>query len=28
VAYWDKFGQPQTDLKVGFQPFTWWAKEE
>ena len=28
VAYWDKFGQPKTDLKVGFQPFTWWAKEE
>lgn len=28
VAYWDKFGQPQTDLKIGFQPFIWWAKEE
>ncbi len=28
VAYWDKFGQPQTAVKTGFQPFTWWAKEE
>ena len=28
VAYWDKFGQPQTDLKIGFQPFIWWAKEK
>ena len=27
VAYWDKFGQPQTDIKTGFQPFTWWIKE-
>lgn len=27
VAYWDKFGQPQTDVKTGFQPFTWWFKE-
>ena len=27
VAYWDKFGQPQTDVKTGFQPFTWWMKE-
>ena len=28
VAYRDKFGQPKTDLKIGFQPFIWWAKEE
>lgn len=28
VAYWDKFGQPQTEIKTGFQPFTWWAKEQ
>ena len=28
VAYWDKFGLPQTSLKVGFQPFTWWQKEQ
>ncbi|MCQ2734420.1 MAG: extracellular solute-binding protein [Alphaproteobacteria bacterium] len=27
VAYWDKFGQPQTDVKIGFQPYTWWMKE-
>ena len=27
VAYWDKFGQPQTNIKTGFQPFTWWQKE-
>lgn len=27
VAYWDKFGQPKTDIKTGFQPFTWWIKE-
>ena len=28
VAYWDKFGQPQSKIKTGFQPFTWWAKEK
>lgn len=28
VAYWDKFGQPQTEIKTGFEPFTWWAKEQ
>ena len=28
VAYWDKFGQPKTTIKTGFQPFTWWAKEQ
>lgn len=28
VAYWDKFGQPKTDLKIGFMPFTWWLKEQ
>lgn len=27
VAYWDKFGQPETKIKTGFQPFTWWSKE-
>ena len=27
VAYWDKFGQPETHIKTGFQPFTWWMKE-
>lgn len=28
VAYRDKFGQPQTDIKVGFQPLSWWIKEK
>ncbi len=28
VAYRDKFGQPETKIKVGFQPFTWWIKEK
>ena len=28
VAYWDKFGQLQSKIKTGFQPFTWWAKEK
>lgn len=28
VAYVNKFEHPQTTLKVGFQPFTWWLKEE
>ena len=28
VAYWDKFEQPQTDVKTGFLPQTWWMKEE
>lgn len=27
VAYWNKFGQPETNIKTGFQPFTWWIKE-
>lgn len=27
VAYWDKFGQPKTSVKTGFQPYTWWIKE-
>jgi microcin C transport system substrate-binding protein len=27
ISHWDKFGQPQTDIKVGFQPFSWWIKE-
>lgn len=27
VAYRDKFGQPQTNIKTGFQPYTWWIKE-
>ena len=28
VAYQNKFEHPDTPLKVGFQPFTWWIKEE
>ena len=28
VAYHDKFEHPQTDLKVGFQPHTWWLKKD
>ncbi len=28
VAYWDKFSRPQTDIKTGFLPHTWWLKEE
>lgn len=28
VAYWDKFDHPTTDLKVGFQPHTWWIKSD
>lgn len=28
VAYWDKFEHPQTDIKVGFQPYTWWIKDK
>lgn len=27
VAYRNKFGQPKSDVKIGFQPFTWWIKE-
>ena len=27
VAYHDKFGHPQSDVKAGFQPMTWWAKQ-
>jgi len=27
VGYWNKFGMPQTDEKVGFQVETWWLKE-
>ncbi|MDR1693787.1 MAG: extracellular solute-binding protein [Lactobacillaceae bacterium] len=26
VAYWDKFEHKHTDLKIGFQPHTWWMK--
>ena len=26
VAYWDKFAQPETDVKTGFMPHTWWLK--
>lgn len=26
VAYHDKFVHPQTKIKAGFQPMTWWAK--
>ena len=28
VGYQNKFGIPQTGIKVGFQPLTWWAKEK
>ena len=28
VGYVNKFGIPETEEKVGFQPFTWWAKEK
>lgn len=28
VAYQNKFEHPKTSLKVGFQSFTWWIKEE
>jgi len=28
VAYWDKFSQPETDIKTGFLPHTWWMKEQ
>lgn len=27
VAYWNKFARPETDINVGFQPFTWWIGE-
>lgn len=27
VGYQNKFGIPQTDIKTGYQPFTWWSKE-
>ena len=27
VGYYDKFGLPNSDLKVGFQPYIWWMKE-
>lgn len=28
VAYRNKFGQPKTEIKTGFQPFTWWLEEK
>lgn len=28
VAYQNKFEHPKTNLKVGYQPFTWWMKED
>lgn len=28
VAYHNKFFHPQTSLKIGFQPNTWWIKEK
>lgn len=28
VGYQNKFEMPQTNQKIGFQPLTWWAKEE
>lgn len=27
VAYRNKFGHPQTGIKAGYDPFTWWIKE-
>ena len=27
VAYWDKFGRPETTPMRGYQLFAWWAKE-
>lgn len=27
VAYRNKFGHPQTDIKTGFMPHSWWMKE-
>lgn len=27
AAYRNKFGQPKTNIKTGFQPYTWWIKE-
>ena len=27
VAYHNRFAHPETSLKVGFQPYTWWIKE-
>jgi len=27
AAYRNKFGQPKTDIKTGFQPYIWWMKE-
>ena len=28
IGYADKFSQPQTNLKIGFQPYLWWMKEK
>ncbi len=28
IAYKNKFGQPATDKKIGFQPYLWWIKEK
>ena len=28
VAYWNKFGLPETKIKTGYQPHTWWMKEQ
>jgi len=28
VGYLNKFGMPETSEPVGFQPFTWWAKDK
>ncbi|MBQ4400418.1 MAG: ABC transporter substrate-binding protein, partial [Alphaproteobacteria bacterium] len=27
AAYRNKFGQPKTNIKTGFQPYTWWMEE-
>ncbi len=28
VAYRNKFGHPTTNLKIGFQPYTWWIRQD
>ena len=28
VAYQNKFGHPQSEVKAGYQPFTWWMKQQ
>ena len=28
VAYQNKFGHPKSEVKAGYQPFTWWMKQQ